>query len=509
MTDAAIPRPATRTAQSRQFEKTIVSGDFGTYTALGFRSARVANREGRAASGGAGDLHLQVSRKQLVDQSREFMRDNAIYKGLIERATSYIIGGGFQLQVHDIGGDWHKAVEKQWRRFWRRPENRGILSGRGVQKMICRELLTCGDTLALKLKSKKLQLLESEQLVGPGYLGDGIDKDANGTPTGFRIGTYTKYGNIKQAAEAEKPENVIFITEPDRPSSTRGAPPSQAAFPMVHRLNDICDSEAIARQLLARIAMSVTREKGSELAFNESADDPGKPQPAAGDVGMRIEQYDFALLFHGEPGDEIKGVERNIPGASFNEEVRIFLRLLGLPLGLPLEVILLDWTQTNYSQSRAVLEQAFQMFLGWQLLIEEFFLRPVFEWQLEVWRAAGTIPEPPKEFDVETDLDWIKPTFPWIDQLKEIQAYGDEMDRCVITHSGVCKSRNADRDDVVAQREKEIRDAIDRAQKILKDTGEAVPWQLFAGVTLPGTAPKAAAPDEAPAADTPAKDREK
>lgn len=54
---------------------------------------------------------------------------------------------------------------------------------------------------------------------------------------------------------------------------------------------------------------------------------------------------------------------------------------------------------------------------------------------------------------------------------------------------------------MIDAREKEVRDAIERAQKIEKDTGEKVSWKIFAGLKeTPDKAQLAKPEDKAPAA---------
>ena len=217
------------------------------------------------------------------------------------------------------------------------------------------------------------------------------------------------------------------------------------------------------------------------MAFQESREDEhADPEGNDGDLTTRVSDIGYAVMFNGQQGDEIKGIERNIPGKDFTASLRTFLRLLGLPLGMPLELILLDWTQSNYSQTRAVLWQAYnQTFEHWQYLMSDFFLSPVLEWKMAQWRKAELIPA-----TCRCEYEWIKPTYPWIDQVKEAQAYGLRLDRSLVTHAQVCKSLNLDPDDVLQQREDEIRDAINRAAKIEKETGKEVDWRVFAGLNL-------------------------
>lgn len=454
-----------------------------TYTSLGYRSTTIANSEGRSYSRYPGSTYDDRDRRKLIDQSRDFMRNNAIYKGMIERAVNYIVGNGFTPQVTARSKTQVSKIEGLWQNWQQRPEIRNLLSGRKVARMVLREILAAGDTIVLKTSKGLIQHFEAEQLDGgakrDGYEA-GIKKDVYGRPEKFRLCPWKDYGVKLQSGKDYDAGDILFLADPERPSQSRGVPVCQAAFPMLHRINDVCDSEAIAWQLLARLAVSITRKEGPTAAYVESRDDTDKTSTEKeGDLARRISEFDYALLFHGEPGDEIRGIERNIPGLNFSESLRTFLRLLGLPLGMPLEIIFLDWTQSNYSQSRAVLEQAYENFVGWQAELIDGYYQPLFDWKLAQWRDEDNSGI---SSSGDVTVSWRTPTFPWIDQLKEAQAYGEQLDRGLVTHTEVCKSRHSDRDEIIALREREVREAIETAQKLSADTGEKVPWQIFAGL---------------------------
>ena len=459
-----------------------IDSNRGRYTSVGYKSSRLSSVDGLSPTSASGDRLMEYERDRLLAQSRFFYNNNAIYHGMIDRATAYIVGTGFTLQMTSTNGNYNKKVEGLWRDFWKRPEIRGLLSGCKVEKMVAREMLLCGDTGAIKTNEALIQLVEAEQIAGPAPLRDGIKKDEYGRPVKYLVSRY-KNGRVNRStATGVDPKNFIFVTNPDRPSSTRSVPAAQAAFAMLHRINDVCDSEAISWQLLSRMAVSIIREDGPELGYEESKTDPAKvPGTEDGNLSTRLTELDYALMFHGNPGEKIEGIDRNIPGKDFPASIRMFLRLLGLPLGLPLEVVLLDWTKSNYSQSRAVLEQAYQMFRDWQVSLKEYLLTPIFEWKMEQWANDKKIVRRAKD---GMNHNWIAPTYPWIDQLKEAKAYGAKVDRGFSTHATVLKSLNRDRADDMDARVLEVEDAITRAQKISKATGEEVPWQIFAGLEV-------------------------
>ncbi|HUT11093.1 MAG TPA: phage portal protein [Thermoguttaceae bacterium] len=482
----------------------------GTYgwSGYGYRAVGTAADEGRVYLNYSGDKHLDQHRKKLIAQSRDFQRNNGIYTGMIERAVAYIVSNGFGLRVKTSSRQADRRIESLWRQWWLRPEVRGLLTGPQVARMACRELLAVGDFGAVKTDKATIRLIEAEQIDHP-KLTDGIDKNVYGTPTVYHVCPYSSGGRVDtNKHKAVAAADFLFVVDPKRPSQTRGIPVLVSTFPMLHRINDVCDSEAVSWQLLARYAVAVLREEGPTLAFDESAADTERAgaDTAGDDTTTRVTELDYALIFHGQPGESVKGIERNIPGKDFPESIRMFLRLVGLPLGLPLEIILLDWTKSNYSQSRAVLEQAYETFQAYQDILEHQFFAPLLQWKLAAWagdtkvgKRAGEELRTGLSRDDTPVIEWIRPTFPWLDQLKEAQAQAAKLDRTLTTHAHVCKSLKLDREDVLSTREREVAEAIEIADRLSKQFDRPIPWEPFAGLAV-ATAP--AKPGPAPEPDT-------
>jgi capsid protein len=478
----------------------------GAYNQLGYHAARIASREGRTATSGSGDAHQRIDRQRLINQSREFHRDNGIYTGIIEQAVTNVIDDGYRLQMTTPDKDVNAQIEAKWRQFMENPEAKGVLTGEQVEQLVARELFICGDIGVIKLKSGQIQIVESEQIAGKKYEDNGIETDTIGRPIRYWVSPYTPYGGVDtHHAVAISPEDFLFISDPRRSSALRSVPPCESSFPMLHRINDVCNSEAQAWQVLSMMALAIIRKDGAEAGFVESIEDTGK---TAGQIPQRVTELDYAMIFHGEPGEEIKGIERNIPGQNFTESLVMFMRLLGLPIGMPLELSLLDWTKSNYSQVRAMLQQAHKTFRMWQKLIRNRFHNPILRWKLDGWLAEIG-------YDGPVSWNWIMPTFPWLDELKEAQAWGFKVERCYSTHGHACKSLGLERDEVVAARAAEVKEAIDIAKKLKEETGVDVPWQIFAGLKYEpeagrpgGSAPSAGAGKKPDQADDTGEDEE-
>lgn len=467
---------------------TAPSPSGGAYSEFGYASNKAAAIDGRSPASGSGATHQEGHRKRLLSQSRAFMRNNGIYSGMVERAVSYITGTGWTLESTSKSKTWREEVEGAFREFWKRPEVRGMLSGPRVEAQVCRELLTCGDNPTLLVDSADvgglaLQVFEAEQLASRGgrASSDGIRKGKYGQPTAFHLAPYVN-GRIALSSKDANwydADSVLYTAHLPRPSQWRADPPSQASFAMLHRIADTCDSEAIARQLLSRMAVAIERDPENNKLGAEG-DTP------AGDEDLldsRITELGYSLIMWLEKGEKVHPIDRSgVPGQDFPQVVTMFLRLLGLPLGLPIEITLLDWTKSNYSQSRAVLEQAYNTFKLWQQLLRDSFYARLFEWWVE---STYDLPENKRTRRDRLSHSWGVPTFPWIDQLKEAQAWGEKLDRGFSTHSEVIRALGGDREKVNMIQEQEVRQAIAIAKKIEKDTGVLPPWERFCGLKAP------------------------
>lgn len=470
-------------------------GPFGRVkAAAGYRAARHVGLDGRQPTRGSGPSHQKLHRKSLQDQAREFGRDNGIFSGMIGRAKNYIhdSGGGFRRQVQAEDKAWSEDVERRFADWFAgKIDVRGLLTGPQLGGMICRELLTMGDVLALpvELEGKagapdlRVQLFESEQIAGSPSEDrdqDGIEKDKYSRPLAYWLAPYS--GGVPDERKAEKRAagEVLYLASLERPSDVRAVPPLQSAFSMLHRIADVCDSEALARQLLSRFAVAITREAGAQGLSGDTVDDPlQSDEEDEGALTTRVSEAGYGIFVHAAPGESVAGIDRSTtPGPGFSDTVVMFARLMGLPLGLPVELTLLDWTRSNYSQTRAVLEQAFAVFAYWQSLLRDGFYEPLFRWWLQAQVDA-------KQIEARPDMHagtWQVPTFPWIDKLKEAQAHGELVDRGFSTYADVCRALNKDPEATNAQRLREIEQAIEQAKDLEERHGVKVDWRVLAGM---------------------------
>lgn len=487
----------------------------GSYDHLGYRAATLDRETGRAATGGSGDYHLRQDRELLGRIAQRFDRDNGIYEGILSRFCDAVLGpDGFTLHPETGNDRLDAKISGDWSEFAEAPEVRGSFDWLECQRIALRGIANDGDSSAIITNREQFRFVEAEEIVAPSKLApalkgkgrgnlidQGVELDPLGAPVAYYLAPRTPYGTVqpsraKRIAARDAANEPIFVFAANRKrfSQTRGVPVMTSSFANVHRLNDTIDSEAIAWQTLAKFAVAIEREKSAELAFGESKlDKRAKASGGDADLTKRFAEVEAAIMFFANPGEKITPIARNLPGRDFPESVRMFLRLIGLPLGIPLEVILLDYSKSNYTSSRAALEQAFRMFVAWQRWLKRKWYTPLYRGWLRWKIAAGRYPDRPQV----RKHSWGSPEFPWVDHLKEAQAWGQRLDRGLATQTMALKSINLDFKAYIEKRGSELEAAIKAAKAIeAKYPGVIVPYQLLAGIPA---SKQASAPQDPPA----------
>jgi capsid protein len=380
---------------------------------------------GRSIRGdGSADAVLRYELDDLRDRSRYLDLYNPIYQAMIDRVCDVILGGsGLTLQARTGNPAVNARLESLWRLHRRRPEIRGLDDHVGHQRLLLRHLFVDGDVGEIKDRATgTVQIIEADRIASHSTRAEnqrrierGIELDGPGRPQAFYIAPYDDFGLVRsgQAARVEA-ENFIFLAHRRRSSQTRGVPVQQANFAMFDRIEDICDSEAIAWQLLSRIAVAIEKEQAGNL---EQATSVLKANRQGDEIAQRIQEIGSGLIFWGRPGESVKGIDHNIPGRNFGESLKMFMRLLGLPFGFSLEFTLLIWSDTNYSSGRASKLQVERSCKPWCNQLADA-LTNEYAWQIQRWVNARQIVKRGDLFE----HTWFAEPYPFLDPVKEEQA---------------------------------------------------------------------------------------
>jgi len=436
--------------------------------ATGYRAMAELRRSGRTMhTGGSADLHLRYQLDQMRAESQAFDRDNGIYKGMITRVIDVMLGGeGLTLQVKTDDKRLNSQAEELWSDWWESPEVRGLDDGPAVERLLLRHLFVDGDVGVIKDdKLGLIQVIEAERIssrettAGDNRIEMGVELTKIGRPLAYWVDDYGDYGQLEQDSQRKLAGDFLFMAHRERASQTRGAPVQQSNFAMFHRINDICDSEAVAWQLLSRIALAVTRKDGSAIGEALSTADSDAEDT---DAASRYQDFGEGIVFWANPGEEVKGIERNIPGANFVESLKMFMRLLGLPFGFSLEFVLLIWSDTNYSSGRASIKQVERAVQPWIKLLTRRMMTPLYLWQLSRWIGKGKI----TDHDDLRRHSWHAPRYPFLDPDKEERAAERRLQTGRSSPTRESKEGGTDDDELVAEQEADLRKRLEAVERL-------------------------------------------
>lgn len=430
-------------------------------TGIGYGSAASMREMGQPkAVIASADAHIKYDLYDTIAEAQRQYRDNCIYRAIVNRITDFIICEGPTHQVNGDNDRQNREVEKRFADWWNTaPEIRNMDDGPEITRQLVRHRIVDGRIgIIHDERLGQIQLIGGERIAAP--LGKqfgklriegGVELDNFRRPVAYWVGEWDEWGMTLRNERRYTPDQMWFWPFRLRNDESTGHPALQAVHPMLTRLADIVDSEPAAWQLLSRMALMVNRENAAGIADAQSEQDPSAANNQARTFAKRIQDVGYALIFHGEPGEEVKGVDRNLPGVNFENSVKSFLRIIGMEMGLSLEFLLLIWSDTNYSSGRASAKQVERNLRPWVQGLRRM-LTAIYRWWLEREWSLGLLALRP-------DLlrcSWHFEPYPFIDPQKEAEADLAEVRGGFTTMTRKHRERGTDLDEVLAERELEL-----------------------------------------------------
>ena len=383
-------------------------------------------RRKRSFKTGHADRHLDaVTLGKLREICRHHDRESALLSGILNRAVDNIVGPRFSVWPATADEGWNRAAKEYIdRRMGLAADARGLTDFRGVLAMTLRSLWTDGDKLLVHAGGG-LAAYEADQLATPrdrvrdkkARIVNGVEMDAAGRPTAFWLAPRSYKGWVDRADDARRvpAADAIYVANLKRCSQTRGMPELAAALGLYDRLDGYLDNESFAAEINAMLAFFITRDVGYEDATNV----PGQEDdPNSGDSADKIVKMEQGSVMELRPGEGVEPFRPDRPAEAFSPYVTMVARMVGAAVGMPLELVMLDFSKTNYSSARAALLEARRSFMGWQQLLIGRICRPIyFRWIAQGIRRRHLTP-----IDDAFAARWFPPRWAWVDPLKEVLA---------------------------------------------------------------------------------------
>lgn len=421
----------------------------------------------------------QVERRILQQRARDAARNDPIASGALDTMRQNIVGTGLKPQstlrakVLGISEDRAKEIRQQvetaWEAFVPLADAANVLNFDEIQFLALSKIIEDGEVLAIPTWASEdwrafgrcIEILPGSRLDSPKATGDnirnGIKFGDRGQPLSYQIRkTNQKTGRESNevatinARDKRGRPKILHLFNATQPGQTRGVPLFAPVLTYFKDLADFLEAEVVAARIAACLAVFITKADPMGLATGGAS----KKDPS---TGKRLTSIEPGMIGHLSPNEGIETVDPKRPGDVFPAFVETMMRVIGLPLGLPYELISKDFSKTNYSSARASLLEGRRVFKTWRYWFSSKFCQPLWALVIEEAYLRGMIDisdfyENQAEY---TRALWIGGGWGWVDPVKEIQASKDAVDFGFSTMSDEVAGQGRHWEEVLDQRKRE------------------------------------------------------
>lgn len=424
--------------------------------------------------------------KALRDRSRDANRNDPLAKAITGTYATNIAGTGLQLQsklradrlgISEEQADaLRREIEDVFDAFARDCDASGRLSFDDMQFLTVQKIVEDGESISIPIMRKEqgwhkfnraIQLIGAERLAQPpknksatlpdgGSNDTGIEVDSYGAPVKYWIqkaGSLSDFEPIP-ARDAEGRPMILHVFRQTQPGQLRGIPLVAPVLAMLKDFSGVMESTVMRARVAACLAVIMTKANPVQAMLgNATANTATKTKPSE-----RMQELFPGMIHYADQGDTAQMLDPSPDGSSFDPFVSVVIRLVCASIGLPYELVIKDFSKTNYSSARAALLEGRRTFNNWRTWLGKNYCQPVFELILEEAVYAGLINLP--KFDLYKSeyfrAQWIGGGWGWVDPVKEIEASNMAIESGLSTLADECAANGKDWEENLSQRKREI-----------------------------------------------------
>lgn len=449
---------------------------------------------------GSADADLLPEQGRISSRARDLDRNHGLAHGARQTHLDNILGCGLRLSAkpnwkvlkkdRKWAEDWGNNVEAYWQTWWGNTtcDIAETLTGDGLASQSFNGAWMNGDALTLPMWmpergyrfSTCLQNIEGDRLSNPNgrpnsdTLRGGIETDKVGKPIAYYIrnahpgdaffssqtfGIYT-WERIPSITDWGR-KRVIHLHDKERTGQSRGIPALAAVMRQFKVLGDFTNSELKAAAANALVAMVIESSLDQEAIVNllsSDADALKKYTDGLSSNNRSAIDYQGALMLPVPMGTKVNSVSPGRPSGSFDPFVTSLLRHIGAGLNMPYELLLKDFSKTNYSSARAALNEAWRFFKVRRKWLATYWYAPIYALWLEEAVNGGVVEAPDfyENWEAYCRCFWIGDGRGYVDPLKEQQASRGRMEDCTSTLELECAEQGLDWEENLEQQAREL-----------------------------------------------------
>ncbi len=484
----------------------IMQADHAAAKSSRFRRTRT----GLAPGGGGADYHVRNPYEyyHLIEVARDMDRNDNIVGTMLNRLTTNVIQDGFRVDPQT--GD--RALDRElldrwnaWAGSARACDHSGELTFPDMERLVLRHTYVDGDHIVLLLRDGRLQLVEGHRLRTPHQRARentvlGVEMDRERRRQAYwlysedvapaRLIRSRQQFHQYPARDAAGQRMVLHVADPQRVSQTRGVSVFNPIVDPLSMSEDISFAKLVQAQVVS--CWAVLRSRKEDFGTTDSAAHGEQTTQYLSDGSTRrLEGLVPGLEYTGRAGEELKGFSPNVPNPEFFLHIKLMLSIAGAHLGLPLVILLLDASETNFSGFRGAVDQARMEFRRVQGWLTRRFHRRVYQFRVRKWAEdSPSLRIRIERGDPVFNHVWSAPSWPYIQPKKDAEADGLRLDKRLISPRRLHAERGRDYEDVAREIVEDnallVRQAIEAARRLNTAHPQArVAWRDLIGFPAP------------------------
>jgi lambda family phage portal protein len=470
------------------------------------RSSRfVRKRMGVAARGSGANYHFRNETKyyESVEQARDMDRNDPLIGILADRRVDNIIQGGFTLDPKTGDKGLDLELFNRRKEFNEDPDQcdiAGELTWNEMERMATRAESIDGDIVVVGTEEGSFQVIESHLLQTKTKFDNtfcGVTTDQHGKRVQYHFcEDVNEFGTLEardpvSVRDSDGVRQIFHVYNPKRVLQTRGVTAVAPIFSYAAMLEDINFAKLVQQQVVSCFTIFRKRAAGSNLPNAKGYGNAEVVQTSTNETRL-TDGVSPGMEVIGQAGEELNGFSPNIPNAEYFDQVKLILQIMGVNFGLPLCLVLMDGSETNFSGWRGAVDEARKGFVADQLNIVRRLHRPSHIWWLH--RLLET-----KEFRKYKDAtginffnhNWNLPTWSYIEPVADAEGDATQLRNALTSPRRLHSARGGDWEEVSEEIVDDNMYAISRAAKKAQEFNTKFPdmppltWRDLISLPMP------------------------
>ena len=440
----------------------------------------VRRRTGVAPMGAGADYHFRTEKEyyDLIEQARDMDRNDGLVGILADRRVDNIVQSGFTLDPKTGDKGLDDALWQWWEDLSTDPDQcdvTGECTWKEIERQACRSESIDGDIIITGTEDGTFQLLESHLIRTKSKTDDtflGVTTDAVGRRLQYHVADelsqFGQFGDVTpvDVRNDDGIRQVFHVFNPKRANVTRGVTQLAPVFSLSGMLEDINFAKLVQQQVVSCFAVFRKMAAGGNRL--PSADGYGDAKTETTAAGSRqLEGVSPGMEVIGQPGEELQGFSPNVPNSEYFQQVKLILQIIGVNFGLPLCLVLMDGSETNFSGWRGAVDEARKGFIADQMNLVRRLNRPAYIWRLwyELQQKGSQFK---KSFNkLQQGIfrhNWNLPTWSYIEPVADAQGDAEQLKNALTSPRRLHAARGKDWEEIAEESIADNAFAIQKAQ---------------------------------------------